>query len=113
MSLSLVFLVFQKYKIDYIVLWNCTEHQNKPVTSLEQHSLKFKTIIQMKIIIFSLDTDKQVQWMLVIKNSLGPVKLSKFCYIRVAKTLKYKEILNFGTNKISCYIGILLDQCSL
>ena len=27
--------------------------------------------------------------------------ISKFCYNRVAKTIKYKEILNFGTKKIT------------
>ena len=42
------------------------------------------------------------QWTLVITNSLGPVKL--LCYIKillypVAKTIKYKEILNYGTKK--------------
>ena len=44
-----------------------------------------------------------LQWTLVITNSLGPVKLLCyiFCYIRVAKTIKYKEILNFGTKKIT------------
>ena len=40
-----------------------------------------------------------VQWTLVITNSLGPVNL--LCYIRVAKTIKYKETLNFGTEKIT------------
>ena len=46
-----------------------------------------------------------VQWTLVITNSLGPVKLLCYIeillYILVAKTVKYKEILNFGTRKIT------------
>ena len=32
-----------------------------------------------------------LQWTLVITNSLGPVKLSKFCYIRVAKNNKIQR----------------------
>ena len=40
-----------------------------------------------------------IQWTLIITNSLGPVTL--LCYIRVAKTKKYKEILNFGTKKLT------------
>ena len=45
-----------------------------------------------------------IQWTLVITNSLGPVNyfvILNFCYIRVAKTIKYKEILTFGTKKIT------------
>ena len=45
-----------------------------------------------------------IQWTLIITNSLGPVKL--LCYIKKklypgCKTIKYKEILNFGTNKFT------------
>ena len=36
---------------------------------------------------------------------LGPSEITllyqNFCYIRVAKTIKYKDILNFGTKKIT------------
>ena len=38
----------------------------------------------------------------------------KFCYIRVAKTIKYKEMLNFGTKKITLlYQGFCYNQCPL
>ena len=57
-----------------------------------------------------------IQWTLVITNSLGPVKL--LCYIKIllypgCKTIKYKEIWNFGTKKITLLYRILLYQCSL
>ena len=57
-----------------------------------------------------------IQWTLVITNSLGPVKL--LCYIKKklypgCKTIKYKEMLNFGTKKITLLYRILLYQCSL
>ena len=43
---------------------------------------------------------------------LGPVKL--LCYIRVAKTIEYKEIPElWDQGKLLCYIGILLYQRSL
>ena len=52
---------------------------------------------------------------------LGPSEIaviSKVCYIRVSKTMIYKEILNFGTKKITvisgcCYIGVLYNESPL
>ena len=64
----------------------------------------------------SLNLSLFIQWTLVITNSLGPVKL--LCYIKIllypgCKTIKYKEIWNFGTKKITLLYRILLYQCSL
>ena len=42
-------------------------------------------------------SQERILWTLVITYSLGPMKL--VCYIRVAKTIKYKVILSFGTKK--------------
>ena len=54
--------------------------------------------------------DLEVQWTLVITNSLGPVKL--LCYIKIllytgCKNKNKTKKLNFGTKKIT-----LLYQCS-
>ena len=65
-----------------------------------------------------------VQWTLLIINSLGPVKL--LCYIKnllypgIAKTITYKEMLNFIWDQENYfvisgfgYISVLYDKSSL